>query len=374
MRIHHVQYMKKKYGGSETYIDYIRAASRHSHDVGYAKGSSPVGSDESEFLRCYLDFKAYISQIPEGKYDIIHSHFFMPGFFAQQRGFTSVCSSHCLLSTEFELAAFDAKSEREAREVELASRFFRFHEEKFYPQIRNLVVYCDFHKTELEKMQASPRRMYLAFDIPQFSVSGTKEQARKDLELPERPTLLFLGRPTYLKGLHVLLGALKNLSRRKSIQLLVVGDFLKDEMGRIGYQPCIGTERNTLYEDENDNIIVRTDQARSQIPKYFAASDVLICPSFYEAGVSYVNLEAMASGVPIIASDIPGLSLVIKNRSNGLLFKPGDSEELEARVNELLGDETLRLQIAENNRKLVKKYDNKRAAEELDDFYESLNK
>jgi len=183
-----------------------------------------------------------------------------------------------------------------------------------------------------------------------------------------------LGRPTYLKGLHVLLGALKNLSRRKSIQLLVVGDFLKDEMGRIGYQPCIGTERNTLYEDENDNIIVRTDQARSQIPKYFAASDVLICPSFYGAGVSYVNLEAMASGVPIIASDIPGLSLVIKNRSNGLLFKPGDSEELEARVNELLGDETLRLQIAENNRKLVKKYDNKRAAEELDDFYESLNK
>lgn len=82
----------------------------------------------------------------------------------------------------------------------------------------------------------------------------------------------------------------------------------------------------------------------SSIKQYLAASDVFVLPSRSE-GLSNALLEAASTGLPIIASNIAGNKLVIQSKKNGLLFDPGDPNELLSCLNYLLenNDEAERL-------------------------------
>jgi glycosyltransferase involved in cell wall biosynthesis len=69
--------------------------------------------------------------------------------------------------------------------------------------------------------------------------------------------------------------------------------------------------------------------------------DVLVTPSVWYENTPFVILEALASGTPVIASDLGGLSELIDEGTNGLLFKPGDAEDLKAKIASMLEDRSL---------------------------------
>ncbi|MHC4941743.1 MAG: glycosyltransferase family 4 protein [Planctomycetota bacterium] len=69
--------------------------------------------------------------------------------------------------------------------------------------------------------------------------------------------------------------------------------------------------------------------------------DVLVVPSVWYENTPFVILEALASGTPVIASDLGGLSELIEEGDNGLLFKPGDHEELKKRIESMIEDRSL---------------------------------
>jgi glycosyltransferase involved in cell wall biosynthesis len=81
--------------------------------------------------------------------------------------------------------------------------------------------------------------------------------------------------------------------------------------------------------------------------------DVFVLPSLLE-GIPRCVLEAMATGVPVIASDIPGSRTVVEHRITGLLFPPGDVERLTERLQAVHRDERLRTSLAEKARSLVR--------------------
>ena len=78
-----------------------------------------------------------------------------------------------------------------------------------------------------------------------------------------------------------------------------------------------------------------------------ARADLLVLPSFME-GLPIVLMEAMAVGVPVIASRVAGIPELVEDDETGLLFTPSNWDELASRIDLLLGDEALRRRLAES--------------------------
>lgn len=85
-----------------------------------------------------------------------------------------------------------------------------------------------------------------------------------------------------------------------------------------------------------------------QAAQVFADMDALVVPSVWYENTPFVVLEAFAAGVPVIASDLGGLSEIVQHGVNGLLFRAGDAASLRAAIEQLAGDPELcrRLQPA----------------------------
>lgn len=130
--------------------------------------------------------------------------------------------------------------------------------------------------------------------------------ARHGLD-PDRPTLLFVGgmdRAHYFKGLPVLLRALMLLKHTSALPqvLLVGGGDLREEY--ILQATGLGL---------SDDIIFTGRVSDKELPLYYNLADLFVLPSIHQGeAFGMVLLEAMASGVPVIASDLPGVRTVAK--------------------------------------------------------------
>lgn len=125
---------------------------------------------------------------------------------------------------------------------------------------------------------------------------------------------IFVGSLVQGKGVDYLIEALASVhALEKNIHLLIVGD---------------GEEMDDLKTDVHekglsDIVTFSGTKASDQIPKLMLASDCLVLPSLSE-GIPNVVLEAMACGLPVVASSLPGICEVLKNEETGFLVSPKD--------------------------------------------------
>lgn len=104
------------------------------------------------------------------------------------------------------------------------------------------------------------------------------------------------------------------------------------------------------------NVLFRGYVARNTMPDLLGVASVYVLPSLKE-GMPYALLEAMACGLPVIGSNIPGVNDVIVNGENGLLVPPRDPKALAEAILTLLNDVKMRKKLGQNARELiVKKY------------------
>jgi glycosyltransferase involved in cell wall biosynthesis len=96
---------------------------------------------------------------------------------------------------------------------------------------------------------------------------------------------------------------------------------------------------------ENYFIVFDKHAPYSEIPKYMAAADVFALPSMAES-LGVVLLEAMACGLPIVASNVGGIPELVTHNYNGLLVEPGDAEGLANSIVALLLNEELRKKLS----------------------------
>jgi glycosyltransferase involved in cell wall biosynthesis len=151
--------------------------------------------------------------------------------------------------------------------------------------------------------------------IPPFSDSKGK------LALPVH--VLFVGRLERYKGLYLLLEALRGIP---NVKLTVVGD---------------GSYRNEL-ERLAEGIDVRFEGYHSFPAKYYAGADIFVMPSLGPEGFGIVTMEAMAHGLPCIVSDLPVHREITGGGTAALLFRSGSVEDLRDKLQELIGDASLR--------------------------------
>jgi len=121
-----------------------------------------------------------------------------------------------------------------------------------------------------------------------------------------------------------------------------------------------------------DNVIFTGKIKDEDLPQYFAACDVFVLPSISMAeGFGMVSLEAMATGKPVIGSNIGGIPFVLDKV--GLLTKPRDVKSLSKTILKILNNEKLAKRIGKNSReKIEKMFTIKKFAESTESVYKSL--
>lgn len=125
----------------------------------------------------------------------------------------------------------------------------------------------------------------------------------------------FVGRLVHQKGIDILMGAIEAL-KDSLYHFHIYGDGeYRDQI--IGLENALGRDRVTYHGFVPSN----------EIHKAYDAIDVLIAPSIDE-GLPYTFIEAMACGVPVIASDVGGVSEIVEDGRTGLLIKPNSVESL----------------------------------------------
>lgn len=156
------------------------------------------------------------------------------------------------------------------------------------------------------------------------------------------------------KGLDVLVRACALLKgRRVAFACLLIGD--GPEMGRL--QSLVAELQ--LQDEVRFAGAIPTDQVHS----YFSPDNVIVVPSVYAKdgerdGIPTVLIEAMACGVPAVASAISGIPELIEHEVTGLLVPERDEERLAAAIQVLLQDPELRTRLGRNGRrKVLKEFD-----------------
>jgi phosphatidylinositol alpha-mannosyltransferase len=179
--------------------------------------------------------------------------------------------------------------------------------------------------------------------------------------LPEfqdgKRNILFVGRPERRKGLDYLLEAFAEVRRRQpETRLIVVG------AGKFGRY-----ERRRL-----PGVVFRGYVSYDDLPRYHQSAHVFCAPNTGFESQGIVLLEAMAAGLPVVASNIEGFAAVVTHGEEGLLILPGDARALADALLELLPDEGRRRRMAELGRRRAQGFSWQRVSQQVLSYYERL--
>ena len=198
------------------------------------------------------------------------------------------------------------------------------------PSVAESLIACGLART---KIQVIPNGVDLAHFAP--VTPATRRESRLSLGIPESEFVVAAAaRLSPEKGIDTLLGA---AGQRKAMTFLIAGE---------------GPEYANLQRlcPQNVRLLGRASDVRPLL----AAANVFAVPSRRE-GQGIAALEAMASGVPLIASRVGGLADMLTDGETALLVPPGDPDALAAALSRLQSDPRLRRQLAENAKLLVNK-------------------
>ncbi|BAN04104.1 glycosyltransferase [Ilumatobacter coccineus] len=172
---------------------------------------------------------------------------------------------------------------------------------------------------------------------------GAQAGARHALgEDPDVPVLLFVGRIQPLKGPDVAIRALWRLHQagRSTARLLIVG-------GASGHEGDLETERAHSLVDElglHEHVEFISPQPHHILSTYYRAADVVIVPSRSES-FGLVALEAMACGIPVVASAVGGLQSLVDDGVTGRLIDGRNPLDFAAAIGEILNDDEVRISM-----------------------------
>jgi glycosyltransferase involved in cell wall biosynthesis len=185
---------------------------------------------------------------------------------------------------------------------------------------------------------------------------------RPDYALHDPPTVIYVGRLHPQKGIGVLLEAAARLRASEAIdfRIVLVGDGPAGEELRLQAR-CLGLGDGVQFAG-----------ATERVAEHLQAADIFVLPSRSE-GLSNALLEAMASGLPVVATAIPGNVDVITHGRNGMLVAVDDPEALASACAGLLGDRSRREELGRAARMTVEaRYSLDRVARDYLALYRAL--
>lgn len=192
------------------------------------------------------------------------------------------------------------------------------------------------------------------------------EHFEREVEpLPEfsdgKRNVLFVGRPEKRKGLKYLIRAFVGVQRAiPDSRLIVVGAGKFDR-----YEQAV---RNARLRD----VVFRSHVPFDELPRYHHSAHVFCAPNTGFESQGIVLLEAMAAGLPIVASNIDGFAGVLTHGVEGLLVRPEDAPGLADALVELLRDPRRCAEMAAHGRERAQYFSWDRVSQQVLSYYERL--
>jgi len=302
-------------------------------------------------VKAYQDLKKLIV---EQKYDLVHTH-------------TPVASAITRLA---------CKNIKETK-VFYTAHGFHFYEGApfknwliYYPLEKWLAKYTDtlitINQEDYERAKSkfkAKRVEYIpgvGLDIDKFkNVAVDKVGKRQELSLPEDEfIILSVGELNKNKNHEVVIRAIAKLNN-PNIHYVICG--------RGPLEPYLEKLSTELGIRKNVHLL----GYREDIPEICKISDIFAFPSHRE-GLPVSLMEAMASGLPVICSDIRGNRDLIENEKGGYMINPDDVDWLSEAIDSFANDEDLRMRMSSNNLKAIKNYDVKNLNNEIKKIYEDI--
>jgi glycosyltransferase involved in cell wall biosynthesis len=179
----------------------------------------------------------------------------------------------------------------------------------------------------------------------------------------ERVRLLFVGNVEANKGVWTVFEAFMRLaSTRPELSLVIAGPGNPDIAAEM--------QAKASAADLSERFELLGFVDHSKLPELYRSADLVAAPSQYEGGLGMVYLEAMASGLPVIASAAGGAAEAVADGETGIFVAPGSAEEASAAIEALVADPRLRAQMAAAGRRRVEeRFTVKRYAERVAEGY-----
>ena len=233
------------------------------------------------------------------------------------------------------------------------------------------VVVCisEFEKKLIEASRFSVKRFEVVspgVDLQEFEHPHLPFYERYGIDVRKKHVLLFVGRLAPEKGLDILLQSFSSaLDLEPEMVLVVAGPDAGYQQIGVGLAASLGCAQNTVFTGPLDRI---------DLVAAFQQATLFVFPTRYEA-FGIVLVEAMAAGLPIVASRAAAVPFVVPDRECGLLSPVGDSSTTARNIVELVRNPALRARLSHNAREHVKgNFDMGLQTLKMEAVYESLRK
>ncbi|MDA0692931.1 MAG: glycosyltransferase family 4 protein [Nitrospinae bacterium] len=373
MKIAVIRYKYVNYGGAEGFVDqYTNQLASAGHEVHifahqWQTDSAPrlqvhpvPAWTFNSFIRS-LSFSWFAArEIRKQKFDVVQSHerifdqdIYRAGdgchreWLEQRRKFLSPVKRFFLAFNPFHrLILFMEKGMFEkkwCRKIVAISEMVKKDIQKHYrvPDDKITVVY---NGVELERFHPKNKKLY-------------RSKIREKLKVPDASVLiLFVGSGFERKGLKFLIQSLEFLSS-DNWQLLLMG---KGNWNRyLGFTSPEKRKKIHCLDPVDD------------LEQYYAAADIFVLPSIYEP-FGNANLEALASGLPVVTSMHSGAAEILEHGKSGMVVEnPSDPKEIAEHINPLF-DPVVRENMGRHARVLAEKFTQARNIEEMMGVYQEV--
>jgi N-acetyl-alpha-D-glucosaminyl L-malate synthase BshA len=209
-----------------------------------------------------------------------------------------------------------------------------------------VVAVSSFLKDEIKELGVPEEKIEVIYGG--VAVSEDKEPFE-----PAGRVIAFVGSLVPQKGIDVLIEAFKEV-KTEDATLVIVGS---------------GPERRRLEVMATDNI--RFLGRRKGIKNVLEKSDLLVLPS-KEEGFGLALLEAMAAGVPVVATNVGGIGEIVEDGQSGILVEKDNQKQLAEAIDRVLADGELAKTLVENGLEKAKEFTWEKMGGEIDGLYEVL--
>lgn len=190
----------------------------------------------------------------------------------------------------------------------------------------------DFLKASRFGRLVNPARVatmtHAGVDTELFKPRPKRQDLIKKHGLAGKTVGIFVGNLQPFKGLHVLIDAVAKLNQ-PDFKLLIVGGGY-DEAACRQHVHRLGLEERVVFAGPQ--------KPDGDLPAYYNLADFLVLPSTYSESYGLVVLEAMASGIPAIVSDLPGPAQLVIPNADGLIVPPDNVSKLADAITTMTRD------------------------------------
>ena len=206
--------------------------------------------------------------------------------------------------------------------------------------------------------------IYEAADDKMFEAVANEalEQLKTEYQIMSQPIILYVGQWRPHKNLIGLIEAYNNLRQQIEAKLVIVGKI----------DSAYPEVSETIDKSPNMRDIIKTGfVTEKELAAWYRLATVFVFPSFYE-GFGLPGLEAMAAGVPVIASDRTSLPEIYQE--GAIYFNPSDSQEIAEKIKQVITDSKLRNELIDKGKTVIKKFSWAKAAQETLEVYQQIKK